>query len=143
MQEKRRAAVHLENNGRGMLFIGEGVISGEELIRQTEKSYDSEALNRLQYQIIDLRDVHRMDITADQMRKLAELDCKAAERSSGTKIAIVASHDLTFGLSRIYSAYAQSPNLQARIFRTMNEARAWIGEPACDSPDFTPLSGNV
>jgi hypothetical protein len=141
--QQHRAVLSFENDGRGMLLVGEGVISGEQLIRQTEKTYASDAVSQLQYRIIDLRGVHRMDITADQMQKLAELDRKAAERCPGTKIAIVASHDLTFGLSRIYSAYAQSANLQARIFRTLDEARAWIGESANASPAFDPPARNA
>lgn len=143
MQHKQGSAGIFENDGRGLLFIGEGVISGEQLIRQTEKTYASKSVCRLHYQIIDLRGVHRMDITAEQIKTLAELDREAADRRPGIKIAIVASHDLTFGLSRIYSAYAHSPNLEARIFREMDEARAWIDEAASCSPAGDPLPKNV
>lgn len=116
----------LENDGKGLLFVGRGVLSGEFLVRQTRKTYSTEVLGRLCYQIIDLREVERMDITTEQIKQLALLDRQAAEAASGGKIAIVASHDLTVGLSRIYSAYAESPNLETRIFPTMEEARAWV-----------------
>lgn len=109
-----------------MVFVGQGVISGEQMIKQSEKAYSPAVLAKLRYQIIDLRNVERMDITSEQMRQLAMLDRRAAEQSAGGKIAIVASHDLTVGLSRIYSAYAQSPELDAKIFPTMEEARAWV-----------------
>lgn len=124
MEEKFTAT--FEEDGRGLLFVGRGVLSGEAMIRQTRKTYSSEVLGRLCYQIIDLREVERMDITSGQMQRLAELDRQAAEAASGARIAIVAAHDLTIGLSRIYSAYAQSPHLESRIFPTMEEARAWV-----------------
>lgn len=129
-----KVTARFENDGRGMVFIGQGVISGEQLIQQTEKTYSPDVLGRLCYQIIDLRGVERMDITAEQMKHLATLDCKAAEVMSGAKIAIIASHGLTVGISRIYSAYAQSPKLEAQIFPTIEKARAWI--------DSTPGAGN-
>lgn len=115
-----------EQEGRGLVVVARGVISGEQLLRQTRKTYAPDVVQRLRYQIIDLRDVERMDITAEQMKQLASLNRQAAEAAAGAKIAIVACHDLTVGLSRIYSAYAQSPQLQARIFRSMEDARAWV-----------------
>lgn len=133
MQPKLTAS--FENDGRGMVFIAQGVISGEQLLRQTAETYSREVLTRLRYQIVDLRAVERMDVTSEQMRELAKLDCEAAESVSDAKIAIaiVACHDLTIGISRIYSAYAQSPNLEAKIFPSVEEARRWIEERPSDS----------
>lgn len=118
--------VGFENEGKGLIFVAEGVLSGEQLIRQTEKTYQATECEQLCYQIIDLRQVERMDITAEQIKQVAQLDCQAAENGRLTRIALVADHDLTIGLSRIYSAYAQSACLQTRVFRSEEEARAWL-----------------
>src|SRR5690606_25614412 len=110
----------------GLIFVAEGVLSGEALIRETERAHGAHA--GLRYQIIDLRQVERMDITAEQIQRIAEADREAAERGPGAKVAIVANHDLTIGLSRIYLIHARSDKLESRIFCSLDEARSWIGD---------------
>lgn len=130
---QHRGVISFESDGRGMLFTGAGVISGEQLIRLSESSCPANLAADFLYQIIDLRNVHRLDITADQIRQLAALNCQAAERSAGMQTAIIATHDLTIGLSRLYSAYARSPKLQVGIFPSPEQARDWMDQPANDA----------
>lgn len=114
-----------EKKEDGLVFVAEGVLSGEALIRETERAHAANA--SLRYQIIDLRQVERMDITAEQIQQIAEADREAAERGPGAKVAIIANHDLTIGLSRIYLIHAQSAKLESRIFCSLDEAWEWIG----------------
>jgi len=48
-------------------------------------------------------------------------------RSGLGRVAVVASQDLTYGLARAYSAYAEQDGLEAGVFRTEREARDWLG----------------
>ncbi len=128
-------SVVFENDGQGLLFTGRGVLSGEQMIENTPTTYSPEVLQRLRYQIVDLRGVERMDISCEQMQHLAQMDRSAAQANAAMRVAIVAAHDITIALGRIYSAYAQSPKLETRVFTTMEEARTWVRDASSgDSP---------
>jgi len=45
------------------------------------------------------------------------------------RVAVVGSQDLTYGLARAYSAYAEQDGVEAGAFRTVGEARHWLGQP--------------
>jgi tetrahydromethanopterin S-methyltransferase subunit E len=47
-----------------------------------------------------------------------------AERS---RVAMVATTDVHYGLSRMYQAFRSDSPLDLRVFRDMREARTWLG----------------
>ena len=47
-------------------------------------------------------------------------------------MALVASEDFEFGLSRMWEAIAQDLPLEIKVFRDMDEARTWVVEPEDD-----------
>src|SRR5690606_33872960 len=125
---KRKKAMKgaFEREEEGLIFVAEGVLSGEALIRETERAHGAHA--GLRYQIIDLRQVERMDITAEQIQRIAEADREAAERGPGAKLAIVPTHGMPDGPTRIYLAPARTAKLESRIFCYLDAARRCIGD---------------
>jgi hypothetical protein len=45
------------------------------------------------------------------------------------KVAVVAPHDLSFGLARMYETFANSMSWDFNAFRAMDTALAWLGLP--------------
>ncbi|MGH1470724.1 MAG: hypothetical protein ACRBCS_05995 [Cellvibrionaceae bacterium] len=115
-----------ERDGMGHIFTIKGVLCGEKLISGSLLKYNTEMLKKLRYQIGDLRDVERVDMTVEQMKEIAHIDCQAARDAGIMKIALVASHELIFSLSSMYSAYAIEPCMEAKMFRNSEDAREWI-----------------
>ncbi len=115
-----------ERDGMGHIFSINGILCGEKLVSGSILKYTPELLRKLRYQIGDLRGVERVDMTVDQMKEIAGLDCQAARDAGIMKIALVASHELIFGLSSMYGAYAVEPCMEAKMFRNMADARDWI-----------------
>lgn len=64
------------------------------------------------------------NFTATDLRQLAEYGKSRFLLPS--KVAIVASKDLVFGLSRIYEVYREEGLVKHRVFRTEKEAVAWL-----------------
>ena len=118
--------VELELGGAGVLFTYSDVLKGEEAVTASTEIYMPEILENLRYQIADLSDVNRIEVTAEQIRQLAEADKKAAQYRHGFLIASVVNHDLQGGLSRFYRTYAQDPHIETAIFKTISEARQWL-----------------
>lgn len=122
------SGVAFEDNGRGLVFTVQGVASGDYLLERSRQAYSPESVGELRYQIVDLRDLVRLDMSTAQMQELAELDRRLAQQLAAgapLRVALVVSHELTEGLARIYCAYANSAELEARIFSELETARAW------------------
>lgn len=118
--------VRLEMDGQGVLFTFCEVLRGEEIYAASEALYTPESLSRLRYQLVDLTQVSRIEISTDQIQALAALDCQAAEQAGGFLVASVVGHDLQESISQFYRAYISHPDIEAKIFRTLHAARFWL-----------------
>jgi hypothetical protein len=84
-------------------------------------------------EIVDMRAVKVVELPQPGGERLRELAATAASMDAVTasRFAIVAPDDLAFGLGRMYAAYrdvdARSTK-NVRVFRTMEEAVAWLDE---------------
>lgn len=81
-------------------------------------------------QIIDLTDVDRMLVSASAVQALVERDpwTAAARRVS------VAETELAYGLARMHAALLSSRGQDVRVFRRMDEARAFLGLESAFEP---------
>jgi len=60
------------------------------------------------------------------IRRVAEYVGPFADRVGG-RVAVVASSDVHFGLSRLGSVYSESVGVEAQVFRDVESAVAWLG----------------
>jgi hypothetical protein len=78
-----------------------------------------------------MREVLGIDLPSiDNMRALAELSASMDIPQTSSKFAIVATSDEAFGLSRMYETYRHledKSTKQVGVFRTLNEAYAYLG----------------
>ena len=65
----------------------------------------------------------------DEIRRVAEALGPHAARIGG-RCAVVASEDVHFGLSRMGAVYSQSVGVETRVFRTLDDALAWLDDAA-------------
>ena len=107
-----------------MSFVG--VYEPEDIIRQFETAL-AEALSE---KIALLVDTTRSEVlgtrSPNQIRLVAQALAPYAERIGG-RCAIVATEDIHFGMSRMGSVYSESVGVETEVFRTEEEALAWIG----------------
>ncbi len=81
---------------------------------------------------VDLSDVESIDYQSPaQLIDIVRVATKGDNKHRRSKMAIVVGSDSDFGLSRMYQSYRDSQpgaNRELRIFRTMEEAMAWLGQ---------------
>lgn len=78
--------------------------------------------------IWDFRQVEEASITGEDLRAIAGYQEQiAANRGPTWRVALVVASDLSYGLSRMFEAYAKSAPNEVTVFRSMEEAEAWIG----------------
>jgi hypothetical protein len=78
--------------------------------------------------LVDLRGVARLEISADAMRQLISMYRPVDKLGVRTRLAVVAASDVTFGMSRMYELLRgdEVPE-EIRVFRSYDDAVAWLG----------------
>ena len=106
-------------------------VSGEFLFDQIIDLVKQYYLEELTLNVIfDLTNADMSAITTDEMERIVEFSKEYAHLREGGKTAFITSGDLGFGLSRMYSAYAEVKGhpIAQRSFRNFDEAMTWIKE---------------
>lgn len=77
----------------------------------------------------DISDAEISELSATDVRRIAEQTKRVAHSRPGGKTAIVSAADMPFGLARMYQAFAElaEQNSHVEVFRSTEEALAWIG----------------
>jgi hypothetical protein len=65
-----------------------------------------------------------VELTSAQLKEIA--DYSKIKFSAPSSVAIVAPKDLAFGLSRMYEIYREQPQIALKVFRTREDALAWL-----------------
>jgi hypothetical protein len=93
--------------------------------REIKSNPDYQAYN----EILDLREVGTIKLTTEGIQRIGEIAVKTDQVYIKTKLAIVVSSPLAYGLARMYEAYrnfAPNPNKEIQVFNEISEAHEWI-----------------
>jgi hypothetical protein len=85
-------------NGAGIEIIASGTVTGSEIIESHKEIYN------------------------------AEIDKKASDTNPNIVVAIVASTDLQFGMSRVWQVYVEKSKFVTKVFRDREDAESWLKE---------------
>jgi len=114
----------------------EGVVPDQEFVAAYTNLIAMPAFELDFNQLIDLRKAQSQARSQEALQALADL---AAQRFLGTnlhrKTAIIAPDALSFGLSRMYEAFAPATSGTLVIFRAMDAGLAWLGVPEDTMPN--------
>ncbi len=69
------------------------------------------------------------NVSTDELQQIAKRG-RVVEMPVNSKVAIVAPDDLSFGITRVYSALRQDPRSQHQTFRSRDKTIAWLNEPS-------------
>jgi hypothetical protein len=61
----------------------------------------------------------------EQIRRIAQT-ARELPKPESLRVAIVASDDLVYGLSRMYEAFREDPHTELRVFRSKADAAVWL-----------------
>ena len=103
-----------------------GAISADELVDAVRDYYSGRITK---YVVWDLTQGSVRQLTAADMKRIAETVRERAHPRAGGKTAIVAPTDLEFGMCRMLNAFSEIRNIpfETHTFRTPAEAAKWFG----------------
>jgi hypothetical protein len=114
-------------DGRGVVFHGSGVLTGQEIVDvRTALQADEARLRRVRYALVLLEDVTTVDLNVEDLRAGAVTDRRLGQLMPHAAVAIVAPLEHVFGVARMWEAIADVPEWTTYVFRTRSEANAWL-----------------
>ena len=123
-------STEFEDEGKGILHVGRGVVTGEELFASANR-----VLGRVKeglspsYAIVDLSEVVEMRVSAEEIRLNVDVNIEISKYVRNGRVAIVAPKDYIYGLARMWQAYSEETGWSTRVFRNKREADEWIKGP--------------
>jgi len=104
-----------------------GVVVGKELIEAVKALYASGPTPN---HLWDLTEADISAVKSDDLQEIALIAKQSSPSRRAGRTAIVSTSDLGFGLSRMYSTFAEMSghSAEVRSFRSREEAEAWIAE---------------
>lgn len=120
---------HRVDRDAGVAFArAEGALSDEELLDFAQRMANDPEFRSGVHELIDVRAADLRAVTSRTLRRAAEIFAAFDTAATRGRIAFVAPADVAFGLARMYQAF-RTDAVEIRVFREMDEARAWLGLP--------------
>jgi hypothetical protein len=117
--------------------VATGTLTDEDLVMAYGGMLADLAFDPALDHLIDLTGVDRLEVTERGVRAVADLLAVADEALPAgvrRRAAAVATSDEALAALSLYKAYREqerpSPPVEIRLFRTVREAREWLGRPA-------------
>ena len=79
--------------------------------------------------LADFREVE-VTQTGAGVRGVAATAKRFNDFMTGSRVAVVATQEASFGLARMYTSLVEGLDIEVRVFRDYDEARAWALEPS-------------
>jgi hypothetical protein len=113
-----------------LLVTFEGTVGDEDLLKYARHALEGAEVPSGHDELIDLSSVEDGgEITSQALRRVAGMFTRTDQTPERTRVAIVATTDVHYGLSRMYQAFRSESPLDLRVFRDIDQARAWLGLP--------------
>ncbi len=102
-----------------------GVLTDAEVIAVQSVLGAQEQLRGISKVLFDARAVEQWQVHPDTVRRVARTRDEMPHAAGGSRLALIVSDDLGFGLARMY-ALTGAPDERIGVFRNMEDAEAWL-----------------
>jgi hypothetical protein len=114
-------------DGKGVLRKGLGVLKGQEIIEGGLALLAEERrLRGLTYGRADFTEVTSIEITPDDIHRIADTNKRMAKLNPNVVVVVIAPGDAMFGMSRMWETLAETTGWKTKVVRTAAEADAWL-----------------
>ncbi|MBE9561000.1 MAG: hypothetical protein IMF15_09435 [Proteobacteria bacterium] len=121
----------------GSLIVGKmsGVLEPQSFINGIFWQIDSRNVGEVKEGFSQLyydTDVVSVDVTEDDIRRIAEINTGIGINTGSFRTALVLSNEEVIRLAKIHQALTREHGFEVEIFNTLEEGFAWL---ACDNPE--------
>lgn len=116
------------DSARGIIYTtATGILTNDEVLAYKRRLFRDPAFHGDLVELADVRGIERLEVTPEGIGQFVQQDIADSPKLRGYRLAIVASEDFVFGMARMYQTRT-SPHLpNVQVFRSMDDATAWLG----------------
>ncbi len=120
--------VRPEHNLAILLHVG--TVPDDQFLTFYKSLFGGDQLDKSMNLLIDLRQTDSSPRSSEVLRRFAEfVQVQFTDPAVSPKVAVVAPKDISFGLARMYEAFAKSVPWDFVVFRDMDAALEWLRVP--------------
>lgn len=108
--------------------VATGTLTDQEILEHKRALVGDPRYRPGMQEISDVRDVTELAVTPVGIRQMVAMDGAEADQLAGHRLAIVTGADVVFGVARMYQQSADHTPQTIGVFRTMEEAEAWLAD---------------
>lgn len=107
-------------------FAGTGDLTPEMILKSLESFYTGENSPPTRDVLWDLREARLRAFSVGEAQRIVDIVRANQEARSRGKTAVVAPHDLEFGIARMLTSYIYNTSITFMVFRTIEQANKWL-----------------
>ncbi len=121
-------SIKIADGGLGVVLIAQGNLATQELLAANIDFFNRYAQEFLscRYWLADYSQVEDSDADYTQLQRLAAIHVNASKMNPQLIVAVYGSKDFVFGMARMWEMLAEATGWQTSVFRSAEEAKAWI-----------------
>ena len=120
---------HYDPETQVLYLKATGTITDEEAVGYAQKVAADQSVPSGRSELADFSQANLGGLSADALRRVASVFQRHDVDPARSRVALVVSGDLGFGLGRMYQAFRSESAIQLRVFRELAAAREWLGLP--------------
>ena len=128
------------DGGIGVSITGHGTLTDGEYLDALKKHLTQDKFKKYKYSLADYSEITHVEVTTETIEHVADLCIAASKVNSGVVAAIVATQDLTFGLSRMAEILRDQAGWESMVFRNKKDAEIWIREKVKEKYGLSDLT---
>ena len=117
------------DKGLGVLYVSEGIVTGDDIINSNREVFSSEdKMKNYKYGLIDYSNITQFNVSNSEIETIVSQEKEASKFIVDPILAVIATKDLEFGLSRMWETIVEISGIQweTMIFRDREKAEIWI-----------------
>ncbi len=117
------------DDGRGVLYHCTGLITGRDFIEANRGIASApERVKDCSYAVVDSTLINDFNISVQDIELMADQGRTASGAHPDIVPAVIAPSDPLYGVSRMWELMSGDTAWEKMVFRSKDEARAWLGE---------------
>lgn len=121
-------SIKIADSGLGIILTATDYLTVQELSAANLDLFTQHAQKFLscRYCFVDFSQVTDTDADHDKIRQLASMHVETSQIKLQLIVAVYSPADFSFGMSRMWKVLAEATGWQTSVFRSAEEAKAWI-----------------
>lgn len=122
-------SIKIADSGLGVVLIARGDLFIQDVLDANHDFFNQYAQEFLscRYWLADYSQVEDTDADYTRIHQLADLHVKMSKLNPQLIVAVYGPQDFIFGMARMWEMLAEATGWQTAVFRSAEEAKAWIG----------------